>query len=304
MNLIDVARRFATVEACLEYLEEVRWADGAYCPLCGSSRKVYHFSDGRRHKCADCRRIFRVTTGTIFSNSPLKMLPQWFMAIWLVTESAKGISSAQLAHSIGVPQSTAWYMLQRIQNVAALDGLGTMLSGDVEVDETYLGGREHNKHRNKRTKGVTGVGSRHTKAVIFGMRQRGGQVRAFHVSTPFAPDLIPRIVDNVEFGSRISADHYHVYNHLDGPYDVGRVMHQQGEYRRGHVSTNSIESFWALLKRCYRGTHHRWSRRHTQAYLDAACFRQNIEAGQRVERLLELGTGNPAAALTYEELTR
>ena len=119
-SLLEFTRRFATVEDCLEHLEATRWADGAYCPHCASSRKIYHYSDGRRHRCADCKRVFRITTGTVFSDSPLKMLPQWFAAIYLVTEHSKGISSVQLSKDIGVTQKTAWHMIQRIQNAAKL----------------------------------------------------------------------------------------------------------------------------------------------------------------------------------------
>ena len=139
-TLLEFTRRFATVEACLEHLEHVRWQDGAFCPHCGNAGTIYHYSDGRRHRCADCKRVFRITTGTIFSGSPIRLLPQWFAAIYLVTEHSKGISSVQLGRDIGVKQSTAWHMIQRIQNAAGrIDG--GMLSGEVEIDETYIGGK-------------------------------------------------------------------------------------------------------------------------------------------------------------------
>ena len=120
MTLADIAKTFATVEACLQHLETVRWRNGPFCPNCGSTRKIHHFKDGRRHKCADCRRIFRITTGTVFTGSPLRLLPQWFMAIYLVTSRGEGISSAQLARDIGVTQKTAWHMIQRIHTATAL----------------------------------------------------------------------------------------------------------------------------------------------------------------------------------------
>ena len=119
MTLADHAKTFATVEACLKHLEAVRWDNGPFCPHCGSTRKIHHFIDGRRHKCADCRRIFRITTGTVFTGSPLKLLPQWFMAIYLVTMHSKAISSARLARDIGVTRKTAWHMIQRIHTAFA-----------------------------------------------------------------------------------------------------------------------------------------------------------------------------------------
>lgn len=112
----EFTRRFATVEVCLEHLETVRWRDGPYCPHCGGSGRIYHFKDGRRHKCGECRRVFRIVTGTVFANSPLRMLPKWFAAIRLETRDAKGISSVRLSKEIGVTQKTAWHMLKRIRN--------------------------------------------------------------------------------------------------------------------------------------------------------------------------------------------
>lgn len=121
----EFTRRFATVEACLEHLETVRWRDGPYCPHCGGSERIYHFRDGRRRKCGECRRVFRVVTGTVFANSPLRMLPKWFAAIRLETREAKGISSVRLSKEIGVTQKTAWHMLKRIRGGEAKRTGGT-----------------------------------------------------------------------------------------------------------------------------------------------------------------------------------
>ena len=125
-SLSEFTRRFATVEACLEHLEALRWKDGEFCPHCGKKGTIYHYSDGRRHRCAECRWVFRITTGTVFSNSPISKLPQWFAAIYLVTEHSEGISSVQLAKDIGVTQKTAWRMIQRIRNAAKLTNEGIL----------------------------------------------------------------------------------------------------------------------------------------------------------------------------------
>ena len=119
-SLLDFTRRFGTVDACLKQLERLRWTEGPYCPLCGGYERIYHFSDGRRHKCGDCRRVFRIIAGTMFADTPIKLLPKWFAAIWLDTCHSKGIASLQLAKDIGVTQKTAWYMLQRIRNAAGI----------------------------------------------------------------------------------------------------------------------------------------------------------------------------------------
>ena len=299
-SLLSFTRRFATVDACLDHLESIRWKDGAFCPHCGSAGKVYHYSDGRRHRCSDCKHVFRITTGTVFSDSPLKMLPKWFAAIYLVTEHSKGISSVQLARDIGVRQPTAWHMIQRIQNAAGLidDGL---LSGEVEVDETYIGGKEKNKHKDKRTPGTQGAGSAKTKAVALGIKERGGSVKAFHVPAASGENVIPHILRNVALGTHVSADESRAYNALHPFYEVGRISHSAGEYRKGDITTNGIESIWALVKRTYIGTHHWWSRKHTQRYLDGCTFRQNVGIGEHVEALLDAGMER-AAALSYKEL--
>ena len=290
MTVMEFAAKYATVDDCLDLLRETRWADGPYCPHCGNIEGIYHFSDGRRHKCKACGRTVRLITGTIFADSPIKLLPKWFMAIYLDTNHAKGISSVQLASDIGVTQKTAWHMLQRIRHAAGNDD-DTPLSGIVEADETYIGGKRKNMSKAKRkmlAKAESGRGTVGKQAVL-GLRERGGRVTARPIDGNARADLHPPIVETVEAGSRVYTDEHGGYRGL--PYATASVNHGAGEYVRGNVHTNSIESFWSTLKRCYVGTHHWWSHKHSVRYVDACAFRQNHDEDQhgRVSRLVEQG---------------
>ncbi len=288
-TLLEFTTRFGTVEACLEHLQEARWSEGAYCPHCGGDR-IFHFKDGRRHKCGDCKHTFRIITGTIFSDSPIKMLPKWFAAIWIDTCHSKGISSVQLGKMIGVTQKTAWHMLQRIRHAAGQDQDG-MMGVIVEADETHIGGKEKNKHASKRVAGTQGRSTK-TKTVVFGMKERGGKTKAFRVDSATSKEITPHMIKNIALGSNVNEDEYRAYCSLDTFYGLSRVNHSTGKHVRYGTHTNSIESVWALVKRVYLGIHRHWSRKHTQRYIDSCVFRLNnreLESKDRVTHLIKCG---------------
>jgi transposase-like protein len=166
-TLIQMMSAFPDEQTAIDHLTAIRWKGGAFCPLCGSA-KVYHFSDKRTHKCGDCRKRFSIKVGTIFEDSKIE-LRKWMMAIWLITAHKKGIASTQLAKDIGVTQKTAWFMLHRLRFAAQTKSFNRPLDGEVEADETFIGGKEKNKHAWQRTGGKQGGKG---KVIVLGILER------------------------------------------------------------------------------------------------------------------------------------
>ena len=272
-SLIQLVDFFDTEEKCKQAIAQQRWGEGAaVCPYCGG-KHTHKCSDGR-YICKDCQRKFSVTVGTIFENTKVS-LRKWFMAMYLVSSHKKGVSSCQLARDIKVTQKTAWFILHKIRGLYGQND-AVALGGEVEMDEMYLGGREANKHENKRTEGTQGRSTK-TKTPIFGMLQRDGKVVAMKVENTQGATLLPIVGQFVKEGSTTYTDELSAYNGLTKEgYDHLIVNHGKREFVRcKDIHTNSIEGFWGHFKRVIFSTYHCVSKDYVQRYIDEQSYRWN-----------------------------
>lgn len=290
---------FPDQETARLYLESRLWPNGVTCPTCAGRDRITTRKGGF-YRCNKCQFDFTVRTGTIFERSHVP-LHKWVYAMYLVVTARKGISSMQMAKEIGVTQKTAWFMLQRLRE--ACSGKIDKLSGFIEIDETFVGGKEANKHEHKKLKlGRGSVG----KTVVMGLRERGGKTLAMVVKNTDTRTLLRVIHDNVKSGSTVATDEHGGYEAIDSLwFRHHTVNHGAGEFKRGIVHTNGIESVWSLLKRGIYGVWHQVSAKHLGRYVNEVTFRLN--AGNvkyhTVDRLESFIAGVEGKRLTYKRLT-
>lgn len=270
MNIIEVYRQFPTQKACIDYLEKVRWNNKPVCPYCKSTNQTPMPKENRYH-CNNCNTSYSVMVGTIFENTKLDF-QKWFLAVSLVLNAKKGISARQLARDIEVTKDTAWYMLMRIRK--AMVEYGDLLQGIVEADETYIGGKNKNRHSDKKTTGGQGRGGE-DKTAVAGLVERGGKVIAKKVNDVSGKTLKSFVKQNVKKGSKIMTDEWKSYNGLSLLYGHEIVKHSMGEYVNGAIHTNTLEGFWSLLKRGVIGQYHYVTPKYLNLYIDEFCFRYN-----------------------------
>ncbi len=275
MKLIDLPAAFGTDEQCLTYLEKSRWPNGVRCPICGNDKvsKITRKSKTRNkraqlYQCLEpsCKQQFSATTGTIFHDSHLP-LAKWFTAIALIVDAKKGMSALQLSRHLACNYRTAWYLSHRIRE-AMIEKDGLKLTGTVEIDEVYLGGKQRG-HRHKMK----------SKDVVLGIRQRGGDLRLVHVKDNKGDTLYEAIAENVDTNvKKIMTDDAGWYNFRITKFrnaKHSKIRHSAREYVRGDIHTNTVENAFSLLRRAVTGTYHQMSIKHLQKYLNEFSYRFN-----------------------------
>ncbi|MFI5221564.1 MAG: IS1595 family transposase, partial [Bacteroidia bacterium] len=277
-SIIDLLKAFPDEQTCINHLETIRWNGIVVSPFDANST-VYK-SPNNRYKCRNSNKYFNVRTGTIFEDTKLP-LQKWFMALYIFSSHKKGISSHQLAKDLSITQKSAWFVLHRLRYAFDHPAFKEVMKGTVEADETYIGGLERNKHRQDKS-GKMGRGT--DKAPVLGMVERGGRVKTVLLDNVKGHTLTTQIFNSVETGSRVITDQFNAYYMLRARFEHERVNHSNDEFVRGDVHTNTVESYFSLLKRGILGIYHHVSKEHLQPYLDEFALRYNTREHSTSDR--------------------
>jgi len=304
-TLIEAVTYFSDPDRALAHFVKVRWPNGIACPRMGcGSAAIQYIKTRRKWRCKDCNRGFSAKTGTIFEESPLPFT-KWLPAIWLLANTKNGTSSHELGRALGVTQKTAWFMFHRIRE-AMKDGEGAAFSGEVEADETFVGGKQRTNYFSKSGFRKLEHGPATGKTTVFGLAERGDEnrksrVRAMVVPNHKAAVLLPRIYANVVPGSKLYTDALRSYRLVDPRY-LHRFVDHSIRYVEGRVHTNTIENFWSCLKRTVKGTYIAPRPFHLDRYLDEQVFRFNAREGDDAQRFVSVLKNTDGRRVMHRQL--
>jgi transposase-like protein len=299
-TLLEAVEFFADYENCRKFMMDARWPDGVVkCPICGSDHVTY-MANTRRWKCYSKhpRAQFTLKVGTIFEDSPIP-LEKWLPTLWLIVNCKNGISSYEVGRHLGVTQKSAWFMLHRLR-LAMQTGSLMKLDGEVEVDETFIGGKARNMHKAKRDETITGTGGK-DKTVAMGFLKRGGPVQATVVADRRKRTLQGLVKSHVKAGAALYTDALASYDGLNGDF-FHQVVDHAVEYVNGKAHTNGLENFWSLLKRGLKGTYIRVAPFHLFRYLDEQTFRYNERKTDDFSRFRSVLSQIVNRRITYDQL--
>ncbi|TKB61321.1 MAG: IS1595 family transposase [Nitrospira sp.] len=297
-TLQEAIKYFSDPQRTFDFVIALRWPQGPVCPRCQSLE--HRFIKTRSiWACKSCQKQYSVKVGTIFEDSAIK-LDKWMCAMWMMVNAKNGISSYEIHRSLGVTQKTAWFMMHRIRLVLQNGSLDRKLTGEVEADETYIGGKARNMHKDKKQKALKAEGY-FRKAVVMGMLERDGEVRTKVLNVASAKVLAREIRANVEPGSTLYTDQLASYTRVGQEYAHHVINHAQ-EYVRGNVHTNGIENVWSLLKRGIKGTYVSVEPFHLFRYLDEQSFRFNTRKSNDQGRFISALSSIQGKRVEYKDL--